>query len=307
MEVSVVVPLHNEADNVPVLVAAIRAALDTGPPWELLLVDDGSTDATAMRAEAAAAADPRVRVLRLAQWYGQTAALRAGFEHSRGRVVVSLDGDLQNDPRDIPRLVATLELGYDVVAGCRDRAGHTPLRRLTSRLANRLVDALTGAGIRDTGCTLRAYRLEVLRALPLYSDLHRFIPVLAAGLAGARVTECPVTEHPRRSGRSKYGLGRAPRVLIDLVTLVLLHTFSDRPFTLFAYASLVFGGLGVAGLVWAGLRLGAGAVDLVLPAVALLFLGQAGYLLLLGLVTQMMVQIRTRQGSATLASMRERT
>jgi glycosyltransferase involved in cell wall biosynthesis len=299
--VSVVVPLHNEAGNVAPLVGAIRLALARIPCWELLLVDDGSTDGTVAVAAAERVADPRVRLLRLTQWCGQTAALRAGFDHAYGEVIVSMDGDLQNDPAEVPRFLRVLEQGYDMVAGFRDRRARGWLRRLTSSAANRLITVLTGVKVRDTGCTLRAYRSGVLRSLPLYSELHRFIPVLAVGVAGARIAELPVAERRRHSGRSKYGIGRLPRVLTDLVTLVMLHSFSDRPFALFAFGGIGFGVAGAAGLVWAWARAQSGQLDYVVPSVALLCLGQSGFLFLLGLMAQMLVQVRARSGVTVAA------
>jgi glycosyltransferase involved in cell wall biosynthesis len=306
MQVSVVVPLHNEAGNVSPLVGAVRLALARTPGWELLLVDDGSTDGTVAAAAAESAADPRVRLLRLARWCGQTAALRAGFEHARGRAIVSMDGDLQNDPAELPRFLRKLEEGFDVVAGFRDRRARSWLRRLTSNAANRVIAVLTGVKVRDTGCTLRAYRSAVVRSLPLYSELHRFIPVLAVGVAGAKIAELPVAERKRHSGLSKYGIGRLPRVLTDLVTLVMLHSFSDRPFALFALGGFAFAAAGGAGLVWAWSRADAGQLDYVVPSVALLCMGQAGFFFLLGLVAQLLVQVRAQGGVfAASVSVRE--
>src|SRR5262249_38900390 len=203
---SVVVPLYNEQESLPGLVDAVRSALAGDRAWELVLVDDGSRDGTAAAAEKISAVDSRVRLIRLARNYGQTQAMQAGFDAVRGDVVVSMDGDLQNDPADIPMLVNTLEQGYDLVAGYRERRqdkGITP--KIPSWVANRLIRAITTVPIRDNGCSLKAYRRDMLDRMHLYSDMHRFLPALAAATAGARITEVPVRHHARRFGQSKYG------------------------------------------------------------------------------------------------------
>jgi glycosyltransferase involved in cell wall biosynthesis len=237
---SITVPLYNESESVRPLVAAVRTALADWPTdWELILVDDGSQDDTARVAGAQALADPRVRLVRLARNYGQATAMQAGFDHARGEFVVSMDGDLQNDPADIPRLVATLAQGYDLVSGYRvHRQDHLLTRRLPSWVANRIIRGLTGVPIRDNGCSLKAYRRDVLYRVRLYSDMHRFIPALAASLAGARISEIPVRHHPRRWGSSKYGLSRTFSVLADLLTLTMIRSFRERPFILYGIAAL---------------------------------------------------------------------
>ncbi|MGH6916004.1 MAG: glycosyltransferase family 2 protein, partial [Geminicoccales bacterium] len=213
--ISVVVPIYNEAPNILPLVDAVRGAL-ANERWELLLVDDGSTDGTTELAEEVARVDHHVRCLRLARNYGQTAAMEAGFDHARGEIVVSMDGDLQNDPRDILRLVETLNQGHDLVTGYRlKRKDKAVTRRFPSWVANGLIRRITGVMIRDTGCSLRAYRSAVLRRMVIYSDMHRFIPAIAAATSGARIAEIPVAHHPRRYGSSKYGLSRTWRVLLD--------------------------------------------------------------------------------------------
>ncbi|MCL7982702.1 MAG: glycosyltransferase family 2 protein, partial [marine benthic group bacterium] len=239
IRLSVVVPLFNERENVPHLVRAVREALGEGHDWELLLVDDGSTDGTRVAAESAEQADDRVRLLPLARNYGQTAAMQAGFDHSCGRAVVSMDGDLQNDPADIPALVARLADGYDLVAGYRVRRQDRLLtRKLPSWAANRVIGRVTGVPIRDNGCSLKAYRRELLERMHLYSDMHRFIPAMAMATAGARVTEMPVRHHARRYGESKYGLSRIWKVTSDLITLRMLSGFRGRPLVMFGVGAL---------------------------------------------------------------------
>jgi glycosyltransferase involved in cell wall biosynthesis len=285
---SVVVPLFNEEENVALLVAAVRDALSADPSWELVLVDDGSTDRTAAVAEAAGS-DPRVRTVRLARNYGQTLAMQAGFDQAHGAVVVSMDGDLQNDPRDISRLVATLDSGYDLVAGYRERRQDKVLtRKIPSWVANRIILTLTGVRVRDNGCSLKAYRRATLERMHLYSDMHRFLPAFAAATAGARITEIPVQHHARRFGKSKYGLSRIFKLLADLLTLMMLAWFRERPLALFGLPALLALGLGVGFLGWSAVAMQRFRLEVadayVLPAAALLWILLACYLLMLGLV-----------------------
>ena len=236
--VSVVVPLYNEVENVRPLYDALRYALDgTGRTYEVLFIDDGSDDGTREVLRALAAEHPQLRAILFRRNYGQTAAMAAGFDRARGAVVVTLDGDLQNDPADIPRLLDELDRGFDIVCGWRrHRKDRFATRLLPSRIANKMISWTTGVRIHDTGCSLKAYRAWVVRSLDLYSDMHRFIAALAAGV-GARVSEVPVRHHARQFGRSKYGLGRVFRVLVDLLAIKMLIQFSHHPirwFTLLA-------------------------------------------------------------------------
>jgi len=239
VEVSVVVPLYNEEENLDPAVEEILSVLDELPgSSELLLVDDGSRDGTAALAFAWAARDPRVRVLQFRRNFGQTAGIQAGFDHARGRVVVLMDGDQQNDPRDIPLLLATMEQGYDVVSGWRKQRQDRALsRKLPSKVANALISRITGTRLHDYGCTLKAYDSAVVQHLHLYGELHRFIPALA-GMAGARVAEVPVNHRARTRGKSKYGLGRAPRVVLDLITVKFLLIYLAKPMQLFGLLGL---------------------------------------------------------------------
>ena len=253
-DLSVVVPIYNEIESLVPMVGAVRQALEpTMLDYELLLVDDGSTDGSRELMRELAQEDPRVRIVLLRANYGQTAAMAAGFDLFRGRFVVTLDGDLQNDPADIPRMLEHLEdEGLDVVCGWRrDRQDRAFSRKVPSRVANWLIQRFTGVAIHDTGCTLKVYRSWVVRKLHLYSDMHRFIPALAAG-TGARVGEIVVKHHPRRYGSSKYGIGRILRVLTDLLVVRLIVRFSKHPLRYFALASvpLFIGGslLAVLGL-----------------------------------------------------------
>jgi len=239
---SVVVPVFNEEESLPVLFAEIVAALEHLPEGrnsEIIFVDDRSTDRSLEVLLELHARDPRVCIVRFRRNYGQTAGLAAGFDVARGRVVVTLDGDLQNDPADIPRLVAELEKGYDVVAGWRKkRHDGFVLRRLPSLLANRLIAWVTGVAIHDTGCTLKAFRRELVKSMALYAEQHRFLPLLSAG-SGARITELVVNHRPRVYGHSKYGIGRATRVVLDLMAIKFVSQFSHRPIQYFGTISLL--------------------------------------------------------------------
>jgi glycosyltransferase involved in cell wall biosynthesis len=236
---SIVVPIYNERESVGPLHEALTHALQLlGRSYEIVLVDDGSTDGTRDVLRELAATDPHLRLVMFRRNYGQTAAMAAGFRAARGRTIVSMDGDLQNDPADIGRLVEKLDEGYDVVCGWRrHRQDRVATRLLPSRIANFLISRVTGARIHDTGCSLKAYRSWVVRSLHLYSDMHRFLAALGAGI-GARITELPVRHHARRAGTSKYGLGRVFRVLADLVGIKMLIQFAAHPIRWFSLLAL---------------------------------------------------------------------
>lgn len=234
MDLSIVVPVYNEEENISHLYERIRSALEQSAlNYELILVDDGSSDRSFMLLKDVAAGDDRVRVIRFRRNFGQTAAMAAGFDAARGRVVVPMDGDLQNDPTDIPRLLAKIDEGYDVVSGWRkDRQDTFINRKLPSMIANGLISRFTGVHLHDYGCTLKAYRREVLEGINLYGEMHRFVPALASQV-GARVTEMPVKHHPRLYGTSKYGISRTVRVVLDLMTVKFLLSYSTKPIQLF--------------------------------------------------------------------------
>jgi len=293
---SVVVPVLNEEENVPLLVESVRRALGEGSDWELLLVDDGSTDGTAECVRAWVQRDPRVRLVRLARRYGQSTAMQAGFDHALGRVVVTLDGDLQNDPADIPLLVAKLEEGYDLVTGYRERRKDPFItRRLPSLVANRLIALITGVRVRDNGCSLKAYRRELLDRVRLYSDLHRFIPAVATGTAGARIAEIPVRHHARTHGVSKYGLSRVGAVLVDLMTVKTIRSVRAQPLELFGAAALFAGAAGgaVLGLALHASRSWGGDYtdSMVLPGVGFTLLALGAFLAMGGIVAQVLMTV----------------
>lgn len=236
---SIIIPLYNEEINVPLVVEKITHALAAiDRPYELVLVNDGSNDHTGAAIRLLAAADPRVKGLHLRRNYGQTAALVAGFHHSTGETIITLDGDLQNDPADIGLLLAKLDEGYDVVSGWRsDRKDNALQRNLPSVLANRLISAATGVRLHDFGCSLKAYRRSIIRHVHLYGEMHRFIPIYAV-LSGARLAEVPVRHHPRLHGNSNYGLERVLKVLFDLMVVVFLQRYGQKPMYLFGMCGL---------------------------------------------------------------------
>jgi glycosyltransferase involved in cell wall biosynthesis len=299
--------MYNERDNVEPLILATRAALAATRDWELILVDDGSDDGTAAEIRRAARDDPRVRLLRLVHNYGQTAALQTGFEHARGDIVVSMDGDLQNDPADIPRLVGVLEQGdFDLVAGYREDRKDPFHRRLSSALGNAMARALTGVSIRDTGCTLRAYRRALFDGLFLYSDMHRFIPAAAAGLRGARLTEIPVAHAPRRRGVTKYGISRAPRVLNDLLVLAVIRSFRERPLLMFARGSAIAVTGALLSILPALISWERGVMPgYLLPALPFIWLELAGFLVLLGLIAEVALRRHRLENRATPVLVRQ--
>ncbi len=253
-QLSIVVPLYNELDNAAACYRDIAQAMEeAGLDYEVIFVDDGSTDGTLRALKEAVGEDPRVSILELRSNFGQSAAFAAGFDRARAEVVVPMDGDLQNDPRDIPRLLAKLdeEPGYDVVSGWRrDRRDSLP-RTIASRSANWLISHLTGVRLHDYGCSLKAYRRSVLQDVHLYGEMHRFIPALIRWVGG-RVAELPVNHRPRAAGRSKYGMGRTFRVLLDLVTVEFMMKYMTKPLYFFGKAgglSLLMAVLVLVGVV----------------------------------------------------------
>ncbi len=230
---SVVVPIFNEAENISSLYQETCQAMDTaGLDFELILIDDGSQDHSFELAAQLAAEDSRVKAVRLRRNFGQTAAMAAGFNLASGEIIIPMDGDLQNDPRDIPQLLEKMDEGYDVVSGWRKKRKDPFHRRLPSLFANWIISRMTGVGLHDYGCTLKAYRREILAEVNLYGELHRFVPALAHQV-GARVAEIPVNHRPRQAGKSNYGIDRTLRVILDLMTVKFLLQYSTRPLQLF--------------------------------------------------------------------------
>jgi len=255
-ELSLVVPVYNEEENIPLLFDAVQNAIaPLNQTWELILVNDGSSDGSARALESLFQRDPlHVRVIEFRRNFGQTAAIAAGIDHARGDVIVLLDADLQNDPADIPNLLAKLNEGYDLVSGWRrNRKDNAITRNLPSHAANWLISTVTGVHLHDYGCTLKAYRREVLAGFKLYGEMHRFIPVFAHAV-GARITEMEVNHHARKFGKAKYGLERTLKVVLDLFTVKFLLDYSSKPIYLFGGAGLALAFLGVIDLLYLFLR-----------------------------------------------------
>ncbi len=251
---SIVVPFFNERENVPQLYVKIIDVMDAvGEPYEMVFVDDGSKDGTFQQLSEIARDDGRVVVVQLRRNFGQTAALKAGFDHSRAEVIISMDGDLQHDPAEIPRFIEKMKEGYDIVSGWRvERTDRWLTRQLPSHIANRIMARMSRVDLHDFGTTFKAYRREILSEIHLYGELHRFIPALASW-AGASIAEVPITNIPRVSGKSNYGISRTIRVLLDLLSVKFLLDYSTKPLQFFGVAGLLClsGGFGIGMWVFA--------------------------------------------------------
>jgi len=291
-DISVTIPIYNEAENIPVLYERVRGALERlGRAWELVLVDDGSSDGSAALLDAIAAQDARITVVHFRRNYGQTAAFMAGINHARGDIIVPMDGDLQNDPDDIAKLLAKLDEGYDVVSGWRkDRKDNAIKRNLPSRMANSLISRVSGVHLHDYGCSLKAYRRDVLDGVKLYGEMHRFVPIYAAW-NGARVTEIEVTHHPRLHGTSKYGLERVLKVVLDLIVVKFLFRYASKPIYVFGGFGFLSILLGILAGCWAlGLKFfsGTSLIQTPLPLLSI-FLSALGVVsVLMGLLAEML-------------------
>ncbi len=295
MHLSVVIPVYNEQESLPLLHQALHDALDALPhPWELVLVDDGSKDGSAPALETLAATDPaHTRVVLLRRNFGQTAAIAAGIDHAVGDVIVLMDADLQNDPADIPMLLAKLDEGYDVVSGWRhDRQDQFITRTFPSRIANGIISRVTGVHLHDYGCTLKAYRREVITGFRLYGEMHRFIPAYA-GSVGAKIIEVPVRHHARKYGKTKYGLERTLKVVLDLLTVKFLISYAAKPIYLFGGTGLgLMGGSGLM-LLFLLIRrfaIGTSVFDSPLFIIAILLVILGFQSILLGLIAELLVR-----------------
>jgi glycosyltransferase involved in cell wall biosynthesis len=251
---SVILPAYNEVESVgPLYEATVRAVEPMDRSFEIIFVDDGSSDGTFARCAALAARDPRVRVIKLRRNYGQTPAMVAGIDHARGAILITMDADLQNDPADIPLLVERIEAGYDLVVGWRhNRQDRFLSRRFPSVIANWLIAKVTGVNIKDNGCSLKAYRADLIKGVPLYSEMHRFIPAMAS-MAGARIDQIKVRHHARQFGASKYGLSRTYKVFFDMMAIKTLLVFVRRPGVFFIGSGCVAGLLAILFLIIAAI------------------------------------------------------
>ena len=293
-KISIVIPLYNEEDSIPHLYAALDAAIaNYAQPAEVIIVDDGSKDRSFALLKAIAEQDQRFTIIRFRRNFGQTAGFAAGFAQARGEVVITMDADLQNDPMDIPLLMAKIDEGYDIVSGWRkDRQDRYWDRKLPSMMANRLISNVTDVQLHDYGCSLKAYRLDVLQHVHLYGELHRFIPALASQVGGT-VTEVPVNHRARQYGTSKYGISRTVRVMLDLITVWFLGTYSTRPIHVFGTLGLISAGLGIlAGLYLTFIKLffqaDIGNRPLLLLAILLVVIGVQ--LITMGLLGEMITR-----------------
>ena len=297
MDLSVIVPFYNEEENIVPLYRAVVAALDAlGLQYELIFVDDGSTDETAAKARELAKRDDRLRLVILRTNFGQTAAMVAGIDHAHGDVLVTMDGDLQNDPADIPLLIEQIRAGYHIAVGWRhQRKDALITRRIPSRLANWLIGLVTGVPIRDNGCSLKAYRAEMIKRIPLYSEMHRFIPAMAS-IGGARIKEVRVQHHARQFGRSKYGLSRIYKVLLDLLAIRTLLSSAQRPMAWFGLLAAPAALLSLSTIAYSLYVVGAtGAMPLPVAGTGVLFGGLAVSLLMKGALAEMILRTGNRE------------
>jgi glycosyltransferase involved in cell wall biosynthesis len=296
VNISLVIPVYNEADALPHLHQAIHAALDPAPNccWEVVYVNDGSRDDSQRILDQLAGSDPqRTRVVELRRNFGQTAAIAAGIDYAVGEVIVLLDADLQNDPADIPMMMDLIEQGYDVVSGWRQKRKDTFLTRtLPSRLANGLISWVTGVHLHDYGCTLKAYRREVITGFRLYGEMHRFIPAYANSV-GARMIEVPVHHHPRRYGKTKYGIGRTVKVVLDLFTVKFLMSYANKPIYLFGGAGFFLIAISTALLFFLMVRrlwLQISVLQSPLFQVGVMFMIMGFQSILMGLIAELLVR-----------------
>ena len=283
-EISVIVPFFNEEENIERMHAAIVEAVEpTGESFEMVFVDDGSRDQTLERAVDIARRDTRVRVVKFRRNYGQTPAMAAGIEQACGRILITMDGDLQNDPADIANFLEKIDEGYDIVVGWRfDRQDKLISRKIPSKIANWLIGKVTGVPIRDNGCSLKAYRASLIKEIPLYSEMHRFIPAMAS-IAGPRIAEIKVRHHARQFGESKYGISRVYKVLLDLMVIKTVASFASRPllwFSILATPLALIGTVAIAFSLWQ-LGMTAGGIPLPVAGSGVLLL-MCGFMLVCG-------------------------
>ncbi len=295
INLSVVIPIYNEEKNISLLYQRIKSACDPlSLSYEILMVDDGSIDGTCEIVSVLHRQDPRLKVIRFRRNFGQTAAMSAGFDHARGRVIIAMDGDLQNDPADIPMMLAKINEGYDLVCGWRkDRKDKYFTRKIPSMMANRLISWITGVKLHDNGCSLKAYRSDVIKKVGLYAEMHRFIPAMAS-MAGARITEVIVRHHARQFGKSKYGLSRVWKVFLDLFIIKTLVGFSTRPALWFSLLALPFIMLAVLFLgITVTHYLDTGRFDefpVVFPTICILLFYLSAHLVTMGLLCEMILK-----------------
>ncbi len=308
MYLSVVVPVYNEYENIPLLYDEVVKALKDINDWELILVNDGSKDNSLEALKDLAAKDTRhVKVIGLRRNFGQTAAIAAGIDHASVEIIVLMDADLQNDPSDIPAMLDKLNEGYDLVSGWRKNRQDNLLRTFPSKIANRLICRVTGVHLHDYGCTLKAYRREVIKGFRLYGEMHRFIPAYADSF-GARIVEMPVKHHPRIHGQAKYGLERTMKVLLDLFTVKFLSSYADKPIYLFGGTGMVLSGISLIVLLFLAIRrifwgISVMASPLFMMAIMVFILGFQS--VLMGLIAELLVRTYHESQGKTVYHIRE--
>lgn len=308
MYLSVIVPVYNEYENIPLLYDAVVKALEPIESWELILVNDGSKDNSMEALKELAVKDPeRVRVIGLRRNFGQTAAIAAGVDHASGEIIVLMDADLQNDPSDIPAMLDKLNEGYDLVSGWRKDRQDPFLRSFLSRIANRIICKVTGVNLHDYGCTLKAYRREVIKGFRLYGEMHRFIPAYA-NTFGAKIIEMPVKHHPRVRGVSKYGFERTLKVVLDLFTVKFLSSWADKPIYLFGGTGMALAGISLLVLLFLAIRrifwgVSVMASPLFIMAIMVFILGFQS--ILMGLIAELLARTYHESQGKTVYHIRE--
>lgn len=293
MDLSIVIPVFNEELSIKPLYESISNAVNKlDLKYEILLIDDGSSDNTYVNAHNIAEEDPRLKIIKLKRNYGQTIGLHAGFQNASGKIIITMDGDLQNDPDDIEKMIEEINQGNDIVLGWRhDRQDKLISRKIPSQIANKLISKLTGVPVKDNGCAIRAYRSEIIKKFPMYSEMHRLLPVMTA-LSGAKFTQIKVKHHARKFGSSKYGLSRIYKVMIDMVALKIIFTFFHLPLYGFGLFAMIFGVLAVLAMIFSLLQM------LIYPGTSLvtimgttLLLGSLSFFLLfLGMISELIYQ-----------------
>jgi glycosyltransferase involved in cell wall biosynthesis len=309
IDISIVIPMFNEIENVAKLHSRLSSVLDSlDGVSEVIFVDDGSMDGTFEALKAIQEEDPRVWVIRLRRNFGQAAAFSAGFDFSRGDVIITMDGDLQNDPADIPNLLEKIDEGYDIVSGWRvKRKDYFLTRRLPSMAANALISKVTGVILHDYGCSLKAYRMDVVKNIKLYGELHRFIPAIASWM-GIKVAEIPVNHYPRKYGRSKYGIGRTLKVFLDLITVKFMLNYATRPLQIFGMAGMIsfIAGMGISiYLTIVRLFFGEALSDRPILLLGILLIMLGVQLILMGLLGELIVRTYHESQDKPIYAVRE--
>ncbi len=308
-ELSLFLPVLDEEENLRPMHAKIAAALDAlGKSAEVIFVDDGSTDNSLSILKEIAASDDRVRVISLRRNYGQTAAMSAGIDAAKGEILIPMDADLQNDPADIKRLLQKLDEGYDVVSGWRkNRQDKLISRKIPSQIANRIISWIGGVPLHDYGCSLKAYRREVIQDVKLYGEMHRFIPIYASW-AGARVAEIPVDHHARTMGKSKYGISRTVKVVFDLMTIKFMASYQTKPIYVFGMFGMIAFFISMIATVWAIVLkfYGTSFILTPLPVVAVVMLAISMQFFLMGLLAELLVRTYHESQNKSIYAVRER-